>query len=315
MRIVVCLATVVDPEVRVNVSRLRREPGDLPRLVNAADACALEAALRLKDSLPGARVEAVTVGPPTSVGALRWALALGADDAELLWDEVFSGCDCGGVARILAAAIRRRQADLVLCGTVASDGSGGAVGPMLAELLKIPLVATASSLVVRDGTAHVERRLGPGGRAAVRCALPALVTVEEGSFGLRYARVRDRLAARRAEIPVVSASDLGVAPGEVGTAGAKVVVRALSGPKPNPKGISLPDVSLSPEDQLAQLMSGGLGLANGAPSASSPGSADQVEEAVNFLIERGFADLGEGFAWNAGHVRQGTQARRHDVSH
>ncbi len=54
------------------------------QVLNAADACAVEAAVRLKEQFGGS-VTAITLGPLEAEGALRAALAIGADTAARLW--------------------------------------------------------------------------------------------------------------------------------------------------------------------------------------------------------------------------------------
>ena len=54
------------------------------QVLNAADACAVEAAVRLKEQYRG-HITVITLGPPDSEGALRAALAIGADAALRLW--------------------------------------------------------------------------------------------------------------------------------------------------------------------------------------------------------------------------------------
>src|SRR6266699_3796169 len=113
------------------------------QVLNPADACAVEAAVRLKEQL-GGTVHALTLGPEDAEGALRAALAIGADAAIRLWHPQASDWGPFTVAAVLAAYIRRGQGggkltpfmpDLVLCGDASSDWASGTVGPALAEML------------------------------------------------------------------------------------------------------------------------------------------------------------------------------------
>src|ERR1051326_7349262 len=54
------------------------------QILNPADACAVEAAVRLKERF-GGHVTVLSVGPRDAEGALRACLALGADNALRLW--------------------------------------------------------------------------------------------------------------------------------------------------------------------------------------------------------------------------------------
>ncbi len=125
------------------------------QVLNAADACAVEAAVRLKEQC-GGQVTVITLGPQDAEGALRAALAIGADAALRLWNPL---CETWGpftVAAALAACIKSDAMpvpDLILCGDAASDWSSGIVGPALAEQLELPQVTGVTRLEVsaQDG--------------------------------------------------------------------------------------------------------------------------------------------------------------------
>src|SRR5438270_4284015 len=75
------------------------------QVLNPADACAVEAAVRLKEQL-GGTVFALTLGPNDAEDALRGALAIGADSALRLWSPQASEWGPFMVAAALAACIR-----------------------------------------------------------------------------------------------------------------------------------------------------------------------------------------------------------------
>lgn len=283
--VVVCMTTALDPEERPALEELRRKARSVRRVVNPADRAALEAALRLRDSQPGTVVIALSLAAAADEEPLRWALAQGADEFRRLWGESCADLDSIGVASRLATAARALGADLILCGSRALDGSGGGVGPAMAEFLDLPVLNDVAALSVRGSLMRAERRLRRGLRAEVECRLPAVVVVEEGAFGPRYARLRDRFRALRAGVPVLAPASAGQEDGGPGKAEPRVAVRSLSGPKPVGGGIFVPDQTLSPEAQLTQLMGGPPGPAGGR---SSIGGA--IDEAVGLLEELRFLD-------------------------
>ncbi len=103
------------------------------QVLNQADACAVEAAVRFKEQV-GGTVKVLSLGPSDADGALRAALALGADTALRLWNGSAISWGPFTVAAALAACLHRETAlpDLVLCGDTTSDWSSGIVGPALA---------------------------------------------------------------------------------------------------------------------------------------------------------------------------------------
>ena len=104
------------------------------QILNAADACAVEEAVRLKEQF-GGQVTVVTLGPREAEGALRAALAIGADSALRLWNTQAEAWGPFTVAAALAAYLKSYSTpapDLILCGDAASHWSPGIVGPALA---------------------------------------------------------------------------------------------------------------------------------------------------------------------------------------
>jgi electron transfer flavoprotein alpha/beta subunit len=288
MKVVVCVARVVNSSQPLVVSsgQIAAEEEGLSRILNPADEYALEEALRLKDRFPDSSVTAVSMGPPENETALRRCLALGADQAALLWDEAFRGSDTLATARILAAAIRQMGADVVLCGKRATDGDTGQVGAQLAELLDMPAVTSVVHLEVEDGQALVHRRLERGRRAVIRCPLPALFAVDEGINRPRYPRLRVRLWSQRADICRRGLTDLGLHPDEVGQAGSCAHLLGLSPPKPITKGLFIPDSALSPEERWQQIISGGMEERRGDLIQGPPDSV--AERLLQFLTQNKF---------------------------
>ncbi len=300
LNIVVCVARVLDTSEPLPVTRgeAALDETGLIRVLNPADAYALEEALRLKDRFPGSRVTAISVGPPEDEAALRRSLppgaqaalrrclALGCDDAHLLWDESFEGSDSLATARILAAAIRQMSADVVLCGRRAADGDTGQVGPQVAELLGLPAVCGVLQIQIDGGAALVHRRLERGRRAVIRCALPALFAVEEGINLPRYPRLLLRLRSEKAEVTRRGRAELGLRPEEVGELGSCAHVVRLSPPKPITKGLVIPDSSLSAEERWQQIISGGMEERQGDVIQGEPDSV--AERLLQFLTQNKF---------------------------
>lgn len=288
LNIVVCVARVLDTSEPLLVAwgEANLDETGLTRLLNPADEHALEEALRLKDRFPGSRVTAISVGPPENEAALRRCLALGCDEALLLWDETFQGSDTLATARILAAAIGQMNADVVLCGKRAADGDTGQVGPQLAELLGLPEVCGVLQIDIDEGAALVHRRLERGRRAVIRCPLPALFAVEEGINLPRYPRLRVRLWSEKAEVARRGRAELGLRPEEVGELGSCVQVVSLSPPKPITKGLVIPDSSLSAEERWEQIISGGMEERQGDLLQGEPESV--AERLLQFLTQNKF---------------------------
>ncbi|MFC5264360.1 FAD-binding protein [Kribbella qitaiheensis] len=154
---------------------------------------AVAQAVRLAEE-SGGRSTAVTMGPPAAADVLREAVAWGIDDAVQLSDRALAGSDCLVTARALAATIGTLGAtDLILVGASSVDGSTGAVGTMLAELLGLPYVGPVLAVETEPGDSPAST---PASEQAVRLRatvqhddwtesvlvdLPAVVAVAERS--------------------------------------------------------------------------------------------------------------------------------------
>jgi electron transfer flavoprotein beta subunit len=288
MKVLVCVARVVDiaEPLPVRPEEIALAEESLRHILNPADEYAIEEALRLKDRFPDSQVIAISMGPPQNDSVLRRCLALGADQALLLWDEAFRGSDTLATARILAAAVRHVEANVVLCGKRASDGDTRQVAAQLGELLDLPAVTGVVHLEIAESEALVHRRLERGRREVLRCPLPALFAVVEGINRPRYPKLREVFRSLKAEIPRRGLADLGLLPDEVSEAGSCTHVVSLSAPKPITQGLFIPDSDLSPEERWQQIVSGGMEERHGDVIQGSPDAV--AEQLLQFLARNSF---------------------------
>ena len=229
MEIIVCIKRVPDlseAEIEIGRDGVSLVDDDLDYDVNEWDNFAIEAAVQLKEE-HGGRVTAMTVGDEESEDVLRRALAMGTDEAVHLVDDAFDGSDALGTATILQRAIADRPYDLILTGAISGDEARGHVGPMLAALLDIPMVALATELSVDGGTATIRHEVEGGLERITRMVLPALVTCQTGLNEPRYVSIRGIRKVSGMEIPVLEAGDLDLDGSQVGVAGSAVAVEEI----------------------------------------------------------------------------------------
>ena len=127
MNIIVCVKQVLDPEAPLESfkidpvgNKMIRPPGVLP-VISAFDECAIEAALRIKDSLGGI-ITVLTMGANLLRDVAKKPLAMGADRLVLLEDGAFEGSDSWSTAYALSKAIEKIGTyDLILCGRQSAD--------------------------------------------------------------------------------------------------------------------------------------------------------------------------------------------------
>lgn len=218
MNIVCCIKQVPSTEtkIRINPQTGRVDTGEVEWVINPYDEYALETALRLKEKFgPGAvKVSAVSLGPERVKMALRTALAMGVDDAVQVSDSAFDGLDGLGVGRALAAAVARIGFDLVLCGKQAIDDDMAWVPQVVAHYLGVGHCAVVPEVEVfpDEGRAVCHREV-EGATEIVEVRLPCLLTIQKGKYQPRYPTLKLMMAAKKKEIPVWGARELGLDPG------------------------------------------------------------------------------------------------------
>jgi electron transfer flavoprotein beta subunit len=224
VKIAVCVKQVPEGTKRIDPATKRLDRSSEGAL-NAFDAHAVEEALRVKDAAGGGEVVLVSMGPAGAADALRKALAMGADRAVLISDEAAAGADLVGTSRVLAAALEREQADLVLFGQQASDGDGAVMWAAVAERLKRPVISQVAELEVADGRARGKRQT-EFGYDVIDAPLPAVVAVSDAINEPRYPSLKGIMGAKSKPQETLSLGDLGV------EAGAQTEVLALTAPPP-----------------------------------------------------------------------------------
>jgi electron transfer flavoprotein beta subunit len=188
MRILVVIGRVLDPRgIVVNRRRGRIFVNREEYVLQPADRCALEAALRVKDTTD-AEVVALPRSPLPDDDVLRQALSAGADRAVYLVGQVgnLPNADDAVMARVLAAAVGRLgKVDLILTGATTMDTGQAQLGPRLAEALGWPQIVGAWAVEAADGKVRAVRREGTG-YVAVEADPPVVVTVGPRALKPRY---------------------------------------------------------------------------------------------------------------------------------
>ena len=210
MKIVVCIkqAPARDSMLRIQPGAKWIQEDDLAYEINEPDAYALGEGLQLKEK-HGGEVVALCAGPSRAGQTIREALAKGADRAIHIEEENLTAFDPLGLARLMAAALKSEQPDLVLTGLQSDDLGYGQTGVILAELLGLPH-ATIIMQVESSGTGiRVKRELEDGWFQHVEMPLPALLTIQSGISKLRYATLMGIKKAKSKEIKRLTSAELG----------------------------------------------------------------------------------------------------------
>jgi electron transfer flavoprotein beta subunit len=234
VKIVVCIKQVPDTtEVKINpeTNTLVRE--GVASITNPFDEFAVEEALLTKEKY-GGEIHVITMGPPQAVEILRNALAVGVDKVYLVSDKAFAGADTLATAYTLAKMIEKiGDTDLVICGKQAIDGDTAQVGPGIATRLGIPQLTYVSKVREIDLAKKriVVERMLENGREVVEASLPVLITVVKDINEPRLPSLLGIKKAAKAQIPTMTASEIGVDENKAGLKGSPTWVSKIFSPE------------------------------------------------------------------------------------
>jgi electron transfer flavoprotein beta subunit len=227
MKIAVCVKHVPEGHAKIDPSTKRLDRAGEGAL-NHFDANAVEEALRVKGD-SDAEVVVVSLGPAKAADSLRKALAMGADRAVLISDDAAAGSDLVATSKLLAAALEKESADLVLFGQQASDSDGAVLWAAVAERLRRPVVSQAAELSVTEGSLKVKRQT-EFGYDVIESPLPAVVAVSDAINEPRYPSLKGIMGAKKKPFDTLSLADIGIDAADAGESGSKTEVLGLSEP-------------------------------------------------------------------------------------
>lgn len=229
MDILVCVKHVpetAEADIKIDSTGKTIEKAGLVFDINEWDDYAVEEAVRIKEKL-GGTVTVITVGSEDANSTLRKCLARGADKAIRLSDPKFEGSDSYAIAKILHKAIKDLPFDLIFTGAQAGDDGYAMVGPILAQLLRIPHATMVKKIELKNGVARVNRELEGGLEEIVEVKLPAVLTIQTGINEPRYVSIMGIRKAMKKEIKVLGMAELGLSENEVGEAGSWIKIEKL----------------------------------------------------------------------------------------
>jgi len=225
MNIVVCVKHVPDASADrgFNPADSTVDRSAVDGLLSELDEYAVEEALKITEAGTG-EVTVLTVGPQQAADAVRKSLQMGADKGVHVMDDAIHGSDAIATSLVLAAALRKLEFDLVICGMASTDGVMGAVPAMVAERLGLAQLTYAAELNVTGDRVSVRRDSDTAVETVV-ASTPAVVSVTDQINEPRYPSFKGIMAAKKKPVETWSLSDLGLDAAQVGlTASATAVV-------------------------------------------------------------------------------------------
>lgn len=245
MNTVACYKVVPDgqdigtkPDGTLDFSRAKRVLGEY-------DLMALEEAAHVADATDGKAV-LLSAGDAACFDTklVKAALSRGASELFCVVDDQLSNADAFQTASVLAGALKKMDADLVICGEGSSDLYAQQVGLILGSLLGYTTVNGVNKIEPGEGCITVERVL-ENEVQTLEVALPAVVSVTTDINLPRIPQLKDILAAGKKPVTKWTLDEVG------GLPEAKVeIVSTLAPESVERKGAVYGDAS---DDNIAQL--------------------------------------------------------------
>lgn len=262
---------------------------DRVRLNNPLDESALVQAVRLKKTMKGAQVWVFCLTGKLIEPEARRALALGADEFVWLDDPAWSELDAWSTAHVLARALAKVSASLILGGAASLDLDRGEVGAYIAAQLSMPYIARVISLKPQGdgGGLILEQALGKGDRQELAASLPLVIGVAKGLAEPEYPSLLRLLQSGQKEIRRWTGQDLDLEPDQLA---GRVRLGPIVSPRPRPKTIPLLDGGWPAQERIHWLLSG-IGVEKqGTILSAEP--AELARSMIDFLRQKGLLYIG-----------------------
>ena len=240
MKIVVLVKEVPDTygdrKLSLETGLADREASD--RVLDEIGERALEVALSHADKTPGTEVVVVSMASAAASGTVRKGLAMGAASAVQVIDDALLGADMGLTAEVLAAVLQRTGFDLVIAGNQSTDGSGGVVPSMIAEILDVPSATYLNSVEI-GADAVTGTRASDGATMQVTAPLPAVISITEALPDARFPNFKGIMAAKKKPFETLSLAELEIDAHDPDAS--RSIVIALSEKPPREAGVKIVD--------------------------------------------------------------------------
>ena len=218
MEILVFIKQVPDDSVDIKLNPATGTPNldGVTPVTNAFDTYALEMATRFKEA-NGGSITVATIGGDGAVASIKECLAVGGDKGFLIKCDDVDALDAAAKATLMANAVPKLEElagakfDIIFTGKEATDYAGGITGVTLAAKLGVGVMTDVIAVAPADGGVDVTQ-MTESGYNVVGLATPCVVTIQKPDYDPRYPTIKSKMKARKAEVPVIAASDLGDAP-------------------------------------------------------------------------------------------------------
>jgi electron transfer flavoprotein beta subunit len=240
-----------ESKIRINQDNNTIIEEGLNFVLSPYDEYAVEEALRLREA-KGGQVTVVSVGPEEAMVILKKCLAMGADEAVLVKDDVGETYDSLRTSKIIAQTVKKKFTDfnLLLFGKQSVGADNAQVPTMVAEFLDLPQVNVVTKLEI-EGNAGTALREIEGALEKFKFSLPAVISAQKGLNEPRYETLKGIMAAKKKEIPVLTLDDLDIGEEELKP---KLEIVRMESPPPREAGKIIEGEPAEAAQKLVELL-------------------------------------------------------------
>ena len=264
----------------------------LASVINELDTQAIAFANRMRQLSgdKGAKIVALTMGPPMAEEVLRYSLSRCADTVVLLTDRALGGADTVATANPLACSIRKIAKELfngsedyfVVSGMQSVDGDTAQVPPQIAEELGISCIAYATDCAFKNGRFEFTRIISGGSQTVAPKRPPVVITVAKYEYPL-FASFTATRRANKTKVITWGASEISTAT-LIGAKGSKTtVIRVFPPGKSSRKCKQLSDAR-----QLAEIIVESVKSSSGAAEADKQTARYVLPAKRKSVLDRSF---------------------------
>lgn len=255
MKIIVCIKQVPGTnEVKMDPVTNTIIRDNVPAIINPFDTYAIEEAVRIKEKY-GADIYGLSMGIPAAAEMLREAVSLRVDRAMLLTDRKFAGADTLATSYALSNGVEKiGDYDLIICGKQATDGDTAQVGPSLAKTLGIAYATDISKIIEIKKDFMRCMKITDDGYEEIEIKLPALITVVKEINMPRLPSIKSMKRAKKAEIEVVTFSDITADEDRAGLKGSPTQVKRTFVPVHEVNSVIIEGTAEEKAEKLAEIL-------------------------------------------------------------
>jgi len=207
MKILVCISHVPDTTTKIQFAadgKSLNKTG-VKFVINPYDEFGLSRAIGFREEGKKVTITVLSVGGPEVEPTLRKALAIGANDAVRING---APTDAHFVASQIASYAREREFSVLFFGKESIDYNGSTVPGMVAEMLDMPLIPSATKMDLTGDESATFKREVDGGLEVIETSLPVVVSCQKGIAEWRIPNMRGIMRARKKPLSVVSPVDV-----------------------------------------------------------------------------------------------------------